>query len=363
MNILFDYQTFSTQQYGGISRYFYELINDFNHNDEINSKLPLLLSNNYYISDRKYTNHYTFFPNTVFFGKQRIMNELNKVNSIKMLKLNNYDIFHPTYFDPYFLKYLNKKPFVLTVHDLINEKFSQNQLLINQNKNLIEKASKIIAVSEHTKKDLIDLFHIDEEKIEVIYHGNSLKYEKKQAINKKFILFVGKRNDYKNFDNFLDAVAESLIQMKDLLLICIGGGSFTIKESMKLKSMNIFEQVIQKNVDDNMLSAYYQSAQFFVFPSQYEGFGIPILEAFANKCPIACSNTSSLPEIAKDAAIYFDPYNIASIQNAIQTLLNNIQLREELIEKGTERLSFFSWEKASKSTINVYKEVLRMVQI
>ncbi|MBU4024291.1 glycosyltransferase, partial [bacterium] len=161
MKILYDHQIFTSQKYGGISRYFYELVLEFSDSQGVDCEIPLLVSNNHYISDKKFVNYVDLLPNKQFRGKIRIFNYLNKPNTILKLKQQKFDVFHPTYYDPYFLKYIGNKPFVLTVYDMIHEKFSDmfspTDKTTEQKRLLVEKATKIIAISQSTKKDLIEL--------------------------------------------------------------------------------------------------------------------------------------------------------------------------------------------------------------
>ncbi|OHE06484.1 MAG: hypothetical protein A3G74_02405, partial [Sulfurimonas sp. RIFCSPLOWO2_12_FULL_34_6] len=310
MKILYDYQIFSTQRYGGISRYFYELIKEFDSAQDIEIDTSLLISDNYYISDKKFVQYLNFLQDKDFYAKKRFMSFFNNINSINRLKSKSFDLFHPTYYNPYFLKYLDEKPFVLTVYDMIHEKFQEmfpSKDNTSHNKRLlVEKATKIIAISKSTKADLIELFATDESKIEVVYLGNSMFYKSDIEINisipKKYILFVGSRGGYKNFNRFIQSITELLQEDKELFVTCIGGGKFKTDEAQLFRELNISEQVIQYDLDDDMLAYFYKNAMLFVFPSLYEGFGMPILESFACGCPLVCSNTSSLPEIAFDGA-------------------------------------------------------------
>lgn len=366
MKILYDHQIFTSQKYGGVSRYFYELIKSFNHKANIDVVTSIVFSNNYYISDKKDVKHMNFFPNTKFRGKQRLMLALNKINSILDIKKQKYDIFHPTNYDSYFLNYIANKPFVITVHDMIHEKFLNMFSLNNrttENKRLLcEKASKIIAVSENTKKDLIEFFSIKESKIEVIYHGNSLVLTDESEFNiklpDKYILFVGSRCKYKNFNLFIKSASLLLNKDLDLSIICVGGASFNKEEVTLFEELNIKNRVIQYDLEDNLLSQFYFRALMFVFPSLYEGFGIPILESFACECPLVCSNTSSLPEIAVDGAIYFDPYDENSIYQAMKKVYSSKKERDRLVKNGTERLKYFSWEKTVEHTKIIYESIM-----
>ncbi len=365
MKIQYDHQIFSFQKYGGVSRYFYELINNFNNDEEIQTEIHLLISNNYYLSNQEFIGYNNFFPNLDFRGKQQIITKINKIYSSYWTQKKDYDVFHPTYYDPYFLKDIGNKPFVLTVHDMIHEKFS-NYFNTNDNtsrhkKLLSEKASKIIAVSEHTKKDLIEIFDTKPSKIEVVYHGNSMISKGnilQVATPNRYILFVGARNGYKNFDFFVSATARLLKHDTDLSIICAGGGKFNSSELSLFDKLNISNQVFQYNLDDDALIALYRQADLFVFPSLYEGFGIPILEAFSCDCPVVCSNSSSLTEISGNGAIYFDPMDINSLYTSIAKVLDNNGLQEELIQNGRKRLKLFSWEKTARETKKVYDSVL-----
>ena len=125
MKIQYDHQIFASQKNGGISRYFYELTKEFDTLDGIKIDISLLLSNNHYISEKKHTNHIDLLSQKKFRGKRRLFNLINKPNAIQKLKKQNFDIFSPTYYDIYFLKYIGAKPFVLTVHDMIHERFNE----------------------------------------------------------------------------------------------------------------------------------------------------------------------------------------------------------------------------------------------
>lgn len=371
MKILYDHQIFTLQKFGGISRYFYELIREFEKIDSIQTKTSLLVSDNHYISDKNYVKHINFLPDIEFRGKQRLLTLINKPNTILELKKQNFDIFHPTYYDPYFLQYIGNKPFVLTVHDMIYEKFkdipNSGDTISDYKKLLVEKAFKIITVSQSTKKDLIELFETDESKIEVVYHGNSMFPKSNISINitipKKYLLFVGSRVGYKNFDRFIKSVSILLNKDKELSVVCTGGGNFKLSEIQLFEDLGISHQIFQYDVDDDKLAYIYKNALVFVFPSLYEGFGIPILEAFACGCPLVCSNAGSLPEIATTGASYFDPYSEESIRSTILQVLNNFGLREKLVQNGTKRLECFSWKFTAEKTMHIYKEILNVKRL
>ena len=369
MKILYDHQIYDTQKVGGISRYFSELMkfNSF-------SELSLNYTNNIYLQDKYFQNYniqYNYFDNFFFHlkfrGKTRLFNLYNKLShkdnksiSKNYLKKSNFDIFHPTYYDPYFLNYLKKKPFILTIHDMIHELFKEYFIsdikTIKNKKRLIFAANRIIAISENTKKDIIKLFPAVKEKITVIYHGSSFQQINEDIPKNNYILFTGAREIYKNFNSFLQAIAPLLIKY-NLNLICTGQ-PFTHNEKKLINNLQIKDKISFIFASESQLLELYSKATAFVFPSLYEGFGIPVLEAFASNCPAIISNTSSLPEIGGDAAVYFDPYSIDDMRNTIELVITSPELQKEMIKKGKELVKQFTWEKCARETMEVYKSLL-----
>lgn len=367
MKIFYDHQIFTEQKYGGISRYFYELMNRVKSPDE-NLISSTFFSNNEYLKFLDKSTIIPFFPNHQFRGKARVMNLVNRMNAERLLKRRNYEVFHPTFYDPYFLKFLGNKPFVLTVHDLINEKFinqfdylSKEETITNNKHLLMKEAHKIIAVSESTKKDIIDHYQIDKNKIEVIYHGNSLLKKsiiEEEKLSFDYVLFVGKRSMYKNFLFTLKSIHQLLKQHK-IKFVCYGGGEFTFEEAELIEKLGLQQFVIQINKnDDQSLENLYSNALFFIFPSLYEGFGIPLLEAFGCECPVLTTEGGALGEIGQDAVVYFDPYDSHSLYEGFFRMLTNSDLRKQCVKKGIDRLSFFSWDKTFSQHLNVYNSVI-----
>lgn len=359
INVLYDNQVFTWQNCGGISRCFYELIS--NLDQDIKFRLPIVFSNNVYLNDSNIIKAHKFYPEFNFYGKDKIMKIPNQYVMKRAFK-QKFEIFHPTYFDPYFLNKIDGKPFVLTIHDMTPERFPNlfptNYNIVEYKKELTFKANKIIAVSEATKKDIVELYKINPDKIDVIYHGVNLSNQtsNKLKLPKNYILYVGTRNGYKNFNRLLEAFVILNKNFTDIELICTGS-DFTAYEQRELIEKGVKEKVKHIYVNDSELIELYSSALLFVFPSLYEGFGLPILEAFSCKCPIALSNIECFKEIAQDAAIYFDPLDIDSIISSLSTLIENNNVREDIIIKGQTRLNKFSWEKSGKQLSAVYKQL------
>ncbi|MBC6111025.1 glycosyltransferase family 4 protein [Pedobacter sp. CCM 8938] len=289
----------------------------------------------------------------------------NKKYSKYLIKKNDFDLLHPTYYEPYFLKKL-KKPYVITVHDMIHEllpdSFPSNDVAALQKKEVIKQAAKIITISETTKNDLKNILGIPDHRIEVIHHGYQLKKKQNEITNQdsqkdEYILFVGARSGYKNFNRFIVAVSPLLKSRTTLRLICTGGGAFQKEEINLFKKLAISNNILQANVSDEQLDSLYSNAMAFVFPSIYEGFGLPILEAFQNRCPAILSNSNCFKEVAATAAEYFDPNDEHSILNAIIKVIDHVDFADDLIKKGEERLQHFKPEYCVQKTISLYKSL------
>ena len=343
------------QKYGGISRYFANLHTGISGLEGYESKLGLLFSDNAYIKKERLPAQFL----NGFVKKASRRYKYNKWYSKYLLGQSNFDVFHPTFYHPYFLRSL-KKPFILTVHDMINELFPQyyaTDPFTGYKAQLIQKADHIIAISESTRKDIQKFFDVEDRKISVIHLSNYVPVSSDRPgetpAADDYLLFVGDRFGYKNFDLFLEAAAPLMLKYS-IKLICAGGGPFKPGELKLIGELNVSGRVSQTSVTDTALSQLYKNAIAFIYPSLYEGFGLPVLEAFANNCPLIVSNTSSLPEVGGDAAEYFNPADKESLTFAIDKVIGNKILQQELRVKGRERLKLFSFETCLKKTLQVY---------
>lgn len=355
--ILYDHQVFGWQKFGGISRYFVELMSRLPQ--DVTPTHSVVFTDNVYLrASNLPLSTKSYHPR--FIGSYQI----NSVISKAAIRRKDFDLFHPTYYDPYFLGCL-KKPYVITVHDMIHELFGDMFPFYDRTrsfkKKVITQARHIIAVSQKTKEDIISLYGLNEEKISVVYHGHSVNaatIEPIKDIPHRYLLFVGQRGRYKNFDRLVKAFAQISKREPDIKLICTGK-PFHPNEQKLLQSLNIEDKVVHYFATDEQLACLYQNALCFVFPSLYEGFGIPILEAFAADCPLALSNTSCFPEIAQDGGAYFDPYDIDSIAAVLSDIIANESLRANLVMRGRDILSRYSWDKMAANTANIYKSIIQ----
>lgn len=365
MKILFDHQKFTTQRYGGISRYFANIIQEIERLPNITSEVALLYAQNHYLNP---------YPSDLdkYIGRivksDRMARQLYRLNewySNKLVKKNDFDIFHPTYYDTYFLSTL-KKPLVTTIHDMTYEKLPEYFWAhdsLTKNKRLhTERADAIIAISETTKSDLLKYHEVDESKISVIYHGidpdSKLVFDNVSNLPQNYLLYVGDRSGYKNFYLFMDAFKTLADKYPDLHVILTGGGSLGTADQELLIRLKLTNRVKHVNVTDAQLNYLYQKATLFVYPSLHEGFGLPILEAFKGECPILLSDTPCFREIAEDAVEYFSARSMEDMAAKMELFLGNSEKRNQYIQKGLKRLRDFPLDISIQKTLALYKSLV-----
>lgn len=371
MRLLISPQIFDEQKFGGISRYYTEIFTVLAKENQTEIIFPIHFTNNIHFKESGlyktkniYFLFYTFL-NIIGISVRKKTKRLNNKFLHNILKDDNFDLFIPTYYSLDFLSYINSKPYVLTVYDMIHELFPESVIngkeIVRNKLVLIENASKIIAVSQNTKRDIIRLYpHIEESKIEVIYHGNSIKIDPKVEIDlpENYILFVGVRQHYKNFIFLIESIFTLFEKNPDLVLICAGGGKFSKEEKKMITSLGLENRIIQRYFKDNELGTYYNKAKCFVFPSEYEGFGIPVLESLACNCPVVLPYNSSFPEVAGDAGVFYELNNGKDLLEKISNLIQDEKLRMKHIQLGREQVGKFSWDEAAKKCLELYKDAI-----
>ncbi len=376
MKIGIDARMYSSR-FTGIGRYNHELIKNLLKIDQTNQYVVFLNKNEFpkfkirdtqkvkkVLADCK---HYSWKEQTEF---------------LKILNKEKLDLMHFTHFNaPIFYK----KPFVMTIHDLTLSFFPGKkmtsfihrmayQLTIRSN---TKRAKHIIAVSKNTKKDLTSLLKIRPEKITVIYEGTDPKFKtlsekhKKQVIQKyglsnSFLLYTGVWRNHKNVVGLIKAFAR-LRQDKKYKgdLVITGKRDKAYNEVAEtVNKLNLKENVkFVGLVPENDLISLYNAASVYVFPSFYEGFGLPPLEAMACGTPVAASNTSCIPEVCgKENAIFFNPYDLEEMTKKISKLLKDKQLQGKLVQNGFKRIQDFSWEKMAKETLEVYNKSIASLE-
>lgn len=382
MKVLYDPQAFDMQAHGGVSRCFAEL---YAHRPAfVDASISIKETNNVYLKDLGFPDagdvykhflcakdtklkHFLFkLTYNLKYGKFSRWDKrplINQYETESVIKKGDFDIFHPTFFDDYFLPFLGKKPFVITVHDMIPEIFSMDHSQAKQKLAVIPKAAHIIAVSGQTKKDLVRIMNVPEEKVSVVYHGaDEEPYipSSTAPFAEEYILYVGTRYEYKNFKAFCKSCVGILKRHPQLKIVCTGV-PFSPEEIQLFESLGIKDRMVHRFVQTRQeLFDLYHYAITFVYPSKYEGFGIPILEAYKADCPVMLNRASCFPEIAGDAAVFFDLNSEKSdFEEQFETLYRLTgDERGELIQRQRERMKLYSWSKSAAQLADVYKDVL-----
>ncbi len=378
MNILYDYQVFTRQIYGGISRYFFELIKYGLEKDD----LRISFFQGIHVNSLHMKSYSEYFDS--YFGVKHkkipktgvVLSKINKQLFRLWMQIKNSrpDVYHPTYYGHMNLCGHNATKKVITVYDMIHEKMPNHlkgaASMMKMKRECIEKADKIIAISENTKKDLIEYFEVPESNIEVIYlaaseiyrntceEGNNV-FLKQYKIEKPYIFYVGERGGYKKFLRLLKTFS-IWSERGDFYLICVGGSKRWSQDEVKIIKESGIERSIMlfPDVTDDELVKFYSNAYVFVITSLYEGFGIPPLEAMSCGTPVIAAKTSSVPEVVGNAGLYFNPSSIEELLVCLDELISNNELREKLKIEGLRRSHLFSWEKTAHKTFHVYKNLL-----
>ena len=366
MKIIFNNTIFFSQKYGGISRYFSEIFKNL-VKQKINFKIISPIYKNIFLKnlEKKYKFGF-YFPRYPLF---KAFSKCNEYICNSIISQSKYTIIHDTYYTYELSKIKNKKK-IITIHDLIHEKFSKyyNDFdnIIDYKKKIFSNIDYFICVSENTKNDFLDIYKISEDRVKVIHHGsdhleeklenNEYYFKKNDSFsNKDFILYVGSRHRYKNFDLLLRAYNDKEKLHKNFNLICFGGEKLNVQEKKFIQKNNLKNKFFHIYGDDNLLKNLYSSARVFVSTSIYEGFGLNVLEAMRYGCPVILNDIKVFRELFKDYPIYYNNKE-SLIHN-----LNNILIEDKNLEKDKINLINFSksftWKNTVNKTLNVYKSI------
>lgn len=362
MRIHYDHQIFSLQAYGGISRYFTRLAQELWAEGQ-QVEVRALRYQNCYLREA---------PPALVNGRYQ---EYRPRKATKFFSLANQvatalavpdgDIWHETFY-PMFPA-TTKAARVTTVHDMIHEiypdDFPWTDATARFKRNAVARADHVICVSANTRKDLMERYGVAEDKISVIHLGVDIPQARaadadSRSGERPYLLYVGMRTGYKNYGRFLAAFAASSRLLRDFDVVAFGGGSPSQTELALQKALGFKPaQVRYLSGADSRLRQAYEGAHAFVYPSLYEGFGIPPLEAMAYGCPVLSSNRSSLPEVLGGAAEYFDPEDIESQGAALEKVAYSEERANELRRLGQTHLTQFSWQRCAHETLQVYERL------
>jgi glycosyltransferase involved in cell wall biosynthesis len=366
--IVYDYPIFSMQVFGGVSRYICEIADRVQRRPEWNAHVVAPIHFNQYLADSSIPTLGLYIPSTKP-SLRKLYRWTNNLAAPIAMKLTQPDLLHQTYYQMKPL--VAKVPVVVTVHDMIHELFPQyfpaDDPTSRRKALSVAAADHIICVSKSTAEDLIAVLGVPRRKIAVIPLGCSATFgDIKQTVvdewrpeTRPYVLYVGERGIYKNFTRFIEAYAGSARMVREFDLLVFGGGSFTKVELARIDQLGVpGDSVRWLSGDDEALARSYANARVFVYPSEYEGFGIPVLESMRCGCPVACSNSSSISEVVGSASEFFDPLSVDSIRMAMENVVFNDSRRRALISAGKERSRLFSWDKCADQTIEAYKALL-----
>lgn len=351
INVIYDNVVFNLQKSGGISVYWKELIERIQKDNSV--RLRILeypeAENNIFRKDLRFDNNQLEILNP--FPNIKISRYINP-----RVKDNKSSIFHSSYYRT--VKASNIKN-IVTVHDFTYEK-KMNSLVgkihIYQKKKALENADGIICISENTKKDMLELYpDLNKKKVRVIYNGfNSNDYSyNENVLIEDTVIFVGARKGYKNFDKAVAVVSET-----SNISLTIVGAPLEADEKSLLDKMLPNRYQSFSHVSNEELNELYNQSICLLYLSEYEGFGIPVLEAMSAGCPVVALKKSSIPEVAGDAGILFSNFDKKSVQEAIESLRDKQEIRSEQIELGLNNAKKYSWDKCYKEVLDFYNEVL-----
>lgn len=367
MKILYDYQAFSRQFYGGVSRYFVEIAKRLSTTEDTELRVfaPFYLNN--YLEE---------LDSGIVVGRQvsnvpkavgRLLNIFNQAAMGNQVGSYSPDILHETYFSKHAVALGKNQARVLTVYDMIHElspQYFKAWDRTSRNKRLaVARADHVICISANTRRDLLDIFDVPSAKVSVVHLGfdsqQAIDTAPERLVDEPYLLYVGIRSGYKNFQRLLEAYAATKALHRNFRLVCFGGGNFLDSEVQQFKDLGLSgDRLSWMGGSDDVLMKLYQYAAAFVYPSLYEGFGIPPLEAMAHDCPVVCSSGSSISEVVGDAGEFFDPRDCDSIARAIEMVAGSQARADELRSLGRVRIKSFTWEQCANQTHDVYSSLM-----
>ncbi len=369
MRIAFDYQAFCRQSAGGISRYFCRLADQLHACQESVGVFAPLYRNQYLAQVSGALVHGTYLKSYPPRTAEALV-AFNRWMSRRQVRNWQPDLVHETYFSTKSVAPVGC-PVVLTVFDMIPEledaarDCAADELRSTAKFAAVARADRIVCISERTRQDLIQLFGTPPDKVSVAYLGcDSLpgagdEAESRPWSGRPFLLYVGLRAGYKNFETMLRAIASSSRLAGDFDVVGFGGGAFSASELSLIHQLGFREgQVRQQAGDDQALAHLYRAATAFIYPSTYEGFGLPPLEAMTQGCPVICSDRSSIPEVVADAGEYFDPDQPESIARAVEAVVYSQAKISSLADAGRRRAALFTWERCAQRHLDVYRSLV-----
>lgn len=364
MRILYDHQAFSLQSMGGISRYYYELARHISQIDSCKLEIAIGIQGNGF-EFRSLPGVRTLgFHGLRSLGSGKTRYVMNELLSITLLSFRSeFDVYHPTLYRH--VRTAKWKKMVITHHDCAYERypalFSRVEMIKRLRARQFQIADAIICPSKSTCRDLREFYNVPESKTFVVYHGvpqmrNHLGAPAEFVSKRPFLLYVGSRASYKNFPVLLRGFAAASLK-GEFDIVVVGGGAPTDAELALIVETGLVGRVqFVPRASDALLAELYAQARLLVYPSLYEGFGFPPLEAMSIECPVLAARTSCLPEICRNAVFYFEADDLESFVSSLRVACFDDCQRAAKVRDGKSLITSYSWEKCAAGTLAVYKQ-------
>ena len=365
--VVYDHQIFTLQQFGGVSRYFCELAMRVQRAPGFEANVAAGLHLNTHLAEASVP-QWAVHMNMKLPRKAQVCNSVNVVLSPWLLRAARPSVIHRTYYGladrrPHGV------PVVVTVFDMIHERFADafraDDTTIRDKHVAVRNADHVLCISQSTANDLVQLLDVPREKISVTHLGYSDVFRQtpiglEPSLHQRpYVLYVGQRGGYKNFAMALEAYGTSPLLRDEFDLTAFGGPPFSDTELSAISALRLRpDSVTHRAGPDKELARAYRHASGLVYPSKYEGFGIPPLEAMACGCPVACADTSSLPEVVGAAAMLFDPNDLDAMRRAMEAVVSDCAVRARLVANGFHQVQGFSWDRCAAETMVAYRKVL-----